>query len=66
MPCVQGDACLRKLVGDRVEFFVILDDYFGHGGLINGDAAELLNGANGENGDVTLNGEMVEWCYLRT
>ena len=32
----------------------------------NGDAAELLNGANGENGDVTLNGEMVEWCYLRT
>ena len=32
----------------------------------NDDAAELLNGANGENGDVTLNGEMVEWCYLRT
>ena len=30
MPGVQGDACLRKLAGDRVEFFGILNDDFCH------------------------------------
>ena len=48
MPCVQGDASLRKLAGDRVEFFGILNDYFGHGGLFNGGMI---------NGDAALNGE---------